>query len=856
MNRNGSKSDDDVGETPKFNYMPQNGENMVGGDEDKVNDGDEDDLDDGKFQIATGMNIGGTVSDSSDQNNMSDGVRLQIQQQQQQIDMLIEMMKNQAAMKDQQPTVDAHQSTETSSLPTITSRDTNSDLPPPLPGMFNDVGEDEISDYSDFPPSEPQLKASSNELLPKSTATPLTPLKAMLFIDGTWLYYSLYRRKENQDPIVKKFGRGWQHRYRFDWSALPRIICEQIAGQESNMSWTSTGMPQSTDSDERPPMNAQRPIEIVRASVFTSYKKSTDPNSFRVKMFNEMADANYDIHMLESNGNGPEKCVDISLAVEMLHYATVPNAYDVAILLSGDKDFIPALVRTRQKGRKVGVVSMHTGCNRALYDSQHVKDYDVVWIDNALDELIVPLTPDEVGKRVESIYERGLLSAFTITKVLLNFVDQSPTRKVSSRDVGRYLKGLHVRDGTNLLDDLKLGRGGLRRFLQERMPLVFTVTDPSQATIYNRDSKDKSYWISITNEAADILLREGKSTTFSTEEKQFLEDYESGKVGGDINENTYYYTNGGVGTPGHDIPKATYNKTESLSSDALPASLSEDYTTYTVARLKERCRERGIPVTGTKAVLLGRVQEDVANQISQLKVQVNRIVVAQGSDTDVPTSVRDTKRNVSKGRVDPQVTIHIEKLTKYYISQMGDVVSSRDLGRYLAANNACMPGSSSKKITALQELKDNFGTLASFFEYKNDAFEIMDVGAKSDFAFGIKLKGSQSPPLKASEAPTSEERVHQSVAVYLENLIKEYIAASGGQAMSRNLGRYLAANGSWGESNQTALQQLKHEYGSLAHFLQNKQDVFSLMKDNSHKENDVSLPPSTYDYGVILKSPN
>ena len=74
-------------------------------------------------------------------------------------------------------------------------------------------------------------------------------------------------------------------------------------------------------------------MEIVRASVFTSYKKTTDPSSFRVKMFNEMANANYDVHMLESFGTGPEKCVDISLAVEMLHYATVPNAYDIAILL-------------------------------------------------------------------------------------------------------------------------------------------------------------------------------------------------------------------------------------------------------------------------------------------------------------------------------------------------------------------------------------------------------------------------------------------------------------------------------------------------------------------------------------------
>ena len=76
----------------------------------------------------------------------------------------------------------------------------------------------------------------------------------------------------------------------------------------------------------------QRPVEVVRASVFTSTKKSTDPNSFRVQMYKDMANSNYDVHMMETVGKG-EKCVDIQLAVEMLHYATVPNSYDIAILL-------------------------------------------------------------------------------------------------------------------------------------------------------------------------------------------------------------------------------------------------------------------------------------------------------------------------------------------------------------------------------------------------------------------------------------------------------------------------------------------------------------------------------------------
>ena len=61
-----------------------------------------------------------------------------------------------------------------------------------------------------------------------------------------------------------------------------------------------------------------------------------DPNSIRMRMFREMATANYDVHMMETIGKG-EKCVDIQLAVEMLHYATVPNAFDMAVILTGDK---------------------------------------------------------------------------------------------------------------------------------------------------------------------------------------------------------------------------------------------------------------------------------------------------------------------------------------------------------------------------------------------------------------------------------------------------------------------------------------------------------------------------------------
>ena len=52
-----------------------------------------------------------------------------------------------------------------------------------------------------------------------------------------------------------------------------------------------------------------------------------------------------------------EKCVDISLAVEMMHYAGMDGAYDIAVLLSGDKDFMPALSRVRYRGKQVALCS-------------------------------------------------------------------------------------------------------------------------------------------------------------------------------------------------------------------------------------------------------------------------------------------------------------------------------------------------------------------------------------------------------------------------------------------------------------------------------------------------------------------
>lgn len=104
-----------------------------------------------------------------------------IEQQQQQIDLLLKLMNNQGRQQ-----------------------------LPPLPASTTKRNENR-NDESHTTPIFPSTlsKQQQSKIVP--------PLKAMLFIDGTWLYYSLNTRNPKTDAIVSKFGKGWQNNYKVDW---------------------------------------------------------------------------------------------------------------------------------------------------------------------------------------------------------------------------------------------------------------------------------------------------------------------------------------------------------------------------------------------------------------------------------------------------------------------------------------------------------------------------------------------------------------------------------------------------------------------------------------------------------------
>lgn len=589
-------------------------------------------------------------------------------------------------------------------LPTLSSR---GQFGVTLRSSFNQ--DDESQAYSNLNNTIAQIEAKQKELdllvealsskksdsaskkiqdrpVTESSQITAPPLKVMLFVDGTWLYYSLHERGDDFCPIVQRYGKGWQFKYNIDWSALPRVLCKALQEQDKSQGWSTM------ISDG--PGNINRPIEVVRVMVFTSYKADTPKHSFRYQMFQEMLNVNYDVQMMETEGK-VEKCIDIQLAVDMLHYATVPDAYDIALLLSGDKDYVPAMVRCRQKGRKVGLVSMRSGCNRALRERSDIKDYDVIFLEDYLDDIIKPKTTNQMRKRKPSI------SQYVLMRIVSDFIWKSGMSRVSSRDIGKYLKVLEV-GNRGVLAEIKETYGGLYQFLV--VSGIFVV----------ESGQNKAFWVALREDADLGMSEEVQNTKFTASERQFMSDYTLDTLGDDKDKFYWHSIQDSDSTTGSvtSIASPSFERTDTRQEEE---ERSIDYSTYTVLKLKEVCRERSLPVSGKKADLIERLKEDDESK----------------KDKDI----------ISHADLDPQDYLH--GLIMEYLHVKGGEASSRDVGRYLAANSASPKGGLTKdqntRVSALQELKKLSGSLKQFLSQSN-SFEVSDRIDGDVFEFLVRSK--------------------------------------------------------------------------------------------------------------------
>jgi hypothetical protein len=56
------------------------------------------------------------------------------------------------------------------------------------------------------------------------------PLRVMVFIDGSWLYYSLHGRRQNC-PVTQRYGEKWFYSNSVAYERLPYLISQHLHEQ-------------------------------------------------------------------------------------------------------------------------------------------------------------------------------------------------------------------------------------------------------------------------------------------------------------------------------------------------------------------------------------------------------------------------------------------------------------------------------------------------------------------------------------------------------------------------------------------------------------------------------------------------
>jgi cold shock CspA family protein len=289
--------------------------------------------------------------------------------------------------------------------------------------------------------------------------------KVMVFMDGSWLYSGM-----------RSLGDDFQ----VDYGKLPVVLGEVISKKLGVI-----------------------PVDIVRTFLFgsnaTNYQDEDVEMVKRRRTFYDILREEYDydvqVYAIDYRGrrlrkadrhpedefNPEEKCVDIALASSMLYFAALPYVYDIAVLVGGDRDFVPVLQKVRQLGKRVAIASIHGSCAFELLDSKNLKgvrDFDVIWLDELLDDISAstdeklvecnsplhtgpnPLHTDEFVRRHRPFYckecrkkmreERSRFQHETVAGG-----EPSPKKETPDESLADNFGNLHMRAGASYMGRIK-----------------------------------------------------------------------------------------------------------------------------------------------------------------------------------------------------------------------------------------------------------------------------------------------------------------------------------------------------------------------------------------------------------------
>ncbi len=208
--------------------------------------------------------------------------------------------------------------------------------------------------------------------------------KVMCYIDGSWLYQSLFELTPPEDQA-----------FRVDFGVLPQVLLEQLSEQ-----------------------SAGQQLDLVRVLYFASYPVNVDGRDLETaqrqqnfyRMLHEEFRYELELYPIDFRGRRlrradrdrdddfrpREKCVDIALAASLLYYAAIPGAYDIALVLTGDRDFKPVFRAVRLLGKRTALASIRASCSGVFTDPREesqLLDFKLIWLEALRDKIELQSSP-------------------------------------------------------------------------------------------------------------------------------------------------------------------------------------------------------------------------------------------------------------------------------------------------------------------------------------------------------------------------------------------------------------------------------------------------------------------------------
>lgn len=120
--------------------------------------------------------------------------------------------------------------------------------------------------------------------------------------------------------------------------------------------------------------------DLVGAYVFDATIKGVAADEDTKRLHDSLSENGFRLmnreSMVKRDGDYVQKEVDVSLACEMLEHALL-NHFDIAIVVSGDRDFVPAMQKVQAAGKRVEVAAFEN-----VYSSECKKVADVYYMLN------------------------------------------------------------------------------------------------------------------------------------------------------------------------------------------------------------------------------------------------------------------------------------------------------------------------------------------------------------------------------------------------------------------------------------------------------------------------------------------